>query len=249
MLCRLLVVFSCSPPFSSFVVQPPKGVKQGEQFVGTVVRQPLGGSGEGDGHRIPTGQWRDGCCDCFKHGLCHPMFWLAACCQPLALGQVMTRMKLSATGSVVAARNSYWSAFKVLAIAFILYMGLNQVLATLIHPYSADMKDTLDDKGHIKEPNYSNIPSWVWAVEGVREGVQFVFSMYMLVLLIRTRAHVRHTYDIPETRCHGCEDCCCAVFAPCCTTLQLARHTADYGTYRAACCTETGLPPNAPEVV
>ena len=165
----------------------------------------------------------------------------------------MTRMKLSATGSVVAdddgRRNSYWSAFKVLAIAFILYLGLNQIFETLVQPYWDEMQYTVDDEGNIQEPDYSSIPTWVWAVLGVRRGVQLVFGIYMLVLLIRTRAHVRHRYNIPETHCRGCEDCCCAVFAPCCTTLQLARHTADYDTYHAACCSETGLPPNAPEVV
>ena len=30
----------------------------------------------------------------------------------------------------------------------------------------------------------------------------------------------------------------------CCTVAQMARHTADYETYAARCCSDTGLPPN-----
>lgn len=82
----------------------------------------------------------------------------------------------------------------------------------------------------------------------VRDLLRFLFWFYMLVLLTRARAHVRRLYGIPNN-CHGCEDCCCSFWLPCCTTLQIARHTADYDTYGASCCTETGLPLTAPEVV
>jgi hypothetical protein len=27
-----------------------------------------------------VGQWRDGLCDCFKHGVCHNHLWLSYCC-------------------------------------------------------------------------------------------------------------------------------------------------------------------------
>ena len=67
-------------------------MKQGQQFVADVIRHGGASAAEGGGHRIPTGKWRDGLCDCFATGICHPMLWLACCCRPLAIGQVVTRI-------------------------------------------------------------------------------------------------------------------------------------------------------------
>jgi Cys-rich protein (TIGR01571 family) len=65
------------------------------------------------------------------------------------------------------------------------------------------------------------------------------------------RAHVRSKYAIPESeQCpRGCEDLCCSLVCPCFTAAQLLRHTTDYDTYDAKCCTETGLPAHAPAIV
>jgi hypothetical protein len=90
-------------------------------------------------------------------------------------------------------------------------------------------------------PDYSGAPAWVLAVIGIQQGLWFVFAMYLLLMLIRTRAYVRERYGIPEQSCAGCEDCCCAFWCGCCATLQIARHTADCDAHSAACCTETGL--------
>lgn len=77
-------------------------------------------SGGGGGHNIPTGHWRDGICNFMANGCCHPMCCLACWCNPLALGQVATRMKLDAKGSPVVNNehrtNSWFNAFKVLAL-------------------------------------------------------------------------------------------------------------------------------------
>jgi Cys-rich protein (TIGR01571 family) len=226
--------------------QPPQGVKQGQQFVADVIRR-----GEAEGHSIPTGHWRDGCCNCFANGLFHPMLWLACCCRPLAVGQIMTRVGLSATGKVIPHENrhAYWSAFKAIACIFVVFIVVDHILSTLITPYRPSMEPTIDDNGDYVPPDYSSVPTWVWVTLGIEYAVEFAFFLYMLIVLIRTRAYVRQRYNIPEQNCAGCEDCCCAFWAPCCTTLQIARHTADYDKYTAACCSETGLPPSAPHVV
>jgi Cys-rich protein (TIGR01571 family) len=225
-------------------------VKEGQQFVADVIRHG-GGTAAASGHRIPTGKWRDGCCDCFANGICHPMFWLAWCCRPLAIGQIMTRMGLSATGKVIPpeSRGAYASAFKVIACLFLLFLAVDHTLSFVVMPYNEDMNGTIDADGNSVPPNYANVPVWAWIALGIQYAVEIGFGIYMLVVLIRTRSHVRQRYSIPEQSCSGCEDCCCAFWLPCCTTLQIARHTADYDTYHAACCTETGLPHNAPEVV
>ena len=58
------------------VLVPAGGVKEGEQFQAA----PLEGSGA-----IPTGQWRDGLCDCCRHGCCHSMCCLGLWFQPCKL--------------------------------------------------------------------------------------------------------------------------------------------------------------------
>lgn len=58
------------------VTVPPGGARQGESFKGAV-------SGSADIYsNIPTGNWRDGLCDCCRFGCCHPLFWWGWCCEP-----------------------------------------------------------------------------------------------------------------------------------------------------------------------
>jgi hypothetical protein len=116
--------------------------------------------------------------------------------------------------------------------------------------------DGVVDEYYYGDTDFSNLPSevknamyWMWVASCAQDILRFLFWTYMLVLLIRARAYVRRLYSIPEQNCTGCEDCCCSFWLPCCTALQIARHTADYDTHGASCCTETGLPLTAPEVV
>jgi Cys-rich protein (TIGR01571 family) len=73
-----------------------------------------------------------------------------------------------------------------------------------------------------------------------------VWITYTTITLIKLRRSIRQTYKIPETACHGCEDCCCVLFCSCCTLSQMARQTADYNQRRALCCSDTGLPEDIP---
>ena len=77
----------------------------------------------------------------------------------------------------------------------------------------------------------------------------FIVAAFSVFLLTKTRKHIRGKYGIPEKRCAGCEDFCCALWCQCCTAAQLARHTADYDTYAGLCCSETGVPKHAPAIV
>ena len=61
-------------------------------------------------------------------------------------------------------------------------------------------------------------------------------------LLIQTRKLVREAYGIPEGRCEGLDDILVSVWCPPCSLAQMGRHTGEYETYRALCCSETGLP-------
>jgi len=222
--------------------QPEGGVEKGQKFVAEVVSGSQ--TQHGEGHHIPTGAWRDGICSFLAHGVCHPMCCLACWCNPLALGQVATRMKLDALGSPVL-RESWWSAFKVLALIFVIYIGLDQTFSILVDPY---YQLELDENGDWVQADVE-IPVWVIVMVALRALIRFLFFVYILFVMIRTRAHIRSRYGIPEQCCSGCEDCCCSFWLPCCTVTQMARHTADYDRYKASCCTDTGLPPQVPEVV
>jgi Cys-rich protein (TIGR01571 family) len=71
--------------------------------------------------------------------------------------------------------------------------------------------------------------------------VNVAMLMYAIYATSSTRASIREKYMIREHRCYDLEDCICATFCMPCTICQMARHTADYTKYEAACCTETGL--------
>jgi Cys-rich protein (TIGR01571 family) len=65
---------------------------------------------------------------------------------------------------------------------------------------------------------------------------------YMACLTATVRGSIRNKYQIPDESCLGSEDCACAMLCMPCTICQMGRHTADFDTYRATCCTSTGLP-------
>lgn len=69
-----------------------------------------------------------------------------------------------------------------------------------------------------------------------------IVLMHMIHLTKTVRGSIRKKYQIPEETCGEFQDCMCATFCMPCTICQMGRHTADYDTYRATCCTSTGLP-------
>ena len=230
--------------FSILSQQPEGGVKEGQQFRAIVLNNDVDALAASAGHNIPTGRWRDDLCDCCKVGCCHAQCWLTFFCSPVALGQIMSRMKLDWMASPLNGRSPTMSAFKVMLITFIVYQAVDTGLSYTVAPYSP-MYDA-DTQTYVAP---ENVPDWVGPVDGIRQGLSLLYSFFVLVVLIRTRSHIRHKYQIPEHTCKGCEDCCCSFWCGACTVCQMARHTADYSTYSASCCSDTGLDPTAPEVV
>ena len=62
---------------------------------------------------------------------------------------------------------------------------------------------------------------------------------YFYVLLIKTRKQVRYAFNIPK-ECPK-EDAFFSICCTPCTLTQMGQHTADYSTYVATCCSDTGL--------
>ena len=204
-------------------MQPEGGVQEGQTFMA-----PLPAGVTANRIQAPTGRWKDGLFDCFAYGICHPHLWCAILCSRISMAQVMTRMQLTwlgEPGPQVATKNT----FRVVIILLVAYMVYSTSLEIGSLPYTP-----------------SETPLWMTILKSLGSTLFTVWSVYSLC---RTRQNVRKMYSIPEQHCAGCEDVVCAFFCTCCTVAQLSRHTGEYETYPAVCCSETGHPPGTPLVV
>ena len=181
---------------------------------------------------------KDDLCACCGLGCLHPTLCMAYCCPMILLGQVMHRLKLTWTanegGNANPAYQTNSSTFRILFWMGIVWIGIRILLNFL--PMMM-----MDGQGELSEGAASII-----FILNLLVGAIFIF---FLVLLCKTRRHIRERYQIPEQQCHGCEDCCCTYWCSCCTVAQMARHTGDYKEHGARLCSETGLGPGAPSIV
>ena len=72
--------------------------------------------------------------------------------------------------------------------------------------------------------------------------------LYFMFIFIRTRWYIRKKYHIPSRLCGPVEDVFCGFCCACCSISQMGRHTTNYGTNQAQCCTKTGLNPDVPSL-
>ena len=75
--------------------------------------------------------------------------------------------------------------------------------------------------------------------------IGFVSSAYSIALMTNIRRRIRNHYNIPETTCVGCEDFCCSLCCPMCSSCQNARqiYVGPENTSDGGCsCTPTGDP-------
>lgn len=207
-----------------FVVEVPEGgVKEGEKIL-----TPLPTSLQGDRIQAPTGRWKDGLFHCFSLGLCHASLCCAFWCSKISMAQIMTRMQLTwlgEHGQKVATQNT----FKVVVLLFASYTLFSTSLEI------ASLEYTL-----------ATTPTTIVAMKAIGS---VLFGIWSLYSLCRTRQNIRKQYSIPEERCVGCEDVCCAIFCSCCTISQMARHTGEYETYPGVILTSTGHPHGTPLTV
>lgn len=138
----------------------------------------------------------------------------------MSLGQVMTRLKYDFLGRP---RTEDHSSFAVMSSIVIMWITLNAaIFAAYNFKWSQRMELSVAD---IIALVFVNVAMWAFAIYATAS----------------TRSSIREKYMIREHRFYDLEDFCCATFAMPCTISQMARHTADYTKYEAACCTETGL--------
>jgi len=147
------------------------------------------------------------------------------------MGQVMQRLRLDWLGRQATELQAK-STFKVV---------LTLVTAYILFSYFLDYMAPEFIYREVGQP-----PVWVIVLKWIGAILFISWSVYALMM---TRAFVRVKYQIPEEKCHGCEDLCCSLWCSCCTVAQIARHTGEYDTYRSVCCSKTGLPVDAPMII
>jgi len=193
------------------VIVPAGGVTEGQVF--KTLHTP------GVSSSAPNGRWVDGLCNCCSN---FPSCLMACCCSICLLGQILTRLKLTWSGSS-ATGNEHLNTFRNVVLVGVVYFVLTSVL------------NPVPTEDELKNGTYSYQPSVMGQI------VNIVFGLYVLVLLIRARYLTRVKYSISEKHCTGCEDCMCAFCCQCCTLAQIARQTGDYDVNEFACCTKNGL--------
>ena len=201
---------------------PPGGVVKGQTFL-TEYR---------DLDRVimsvPVGHWRDGIFDCLNAGVCHPFLLTTLFCPLIALGQVMTRNRLTWTGGpgpLVETRMTFTSMWIILSS----YIVLNIVFISL--PMTKESPFVDSETGDLD-----------WMAAGPVVALNVGFVLYIILAVCRTRSSIKKKFMITDGSCGDLEDLCYAVICQPCAICQLGRHTADYSMFRATCCSNTGLP-------
>lgn len=198
--------------------------------------------------KAPVGYWKDGLCDCFAHGVFHTWLCNVYYCPFVAIGQLLHRLQLTwyaSEGTIDQTRTTFRTHFwvnivystigPVMTIVYVLTM----VAAAL--DMAAGSDGSAADEG-------GNVPAMLPLVLIARRVLPLMFLVFRFFVVCKTRQHMRYKYQIPEKSCYGCEDCCCAYWCNFCTLAQMGRHTADYDTYAASCCTENGQPAHVPSI-
>lgn len=172
---------------------------------------------------IITGYWRTGLCTCCEVvGSC--LFWTTCCAWPIVLAQLMQRIKLNlfAMPDPTNHSNTCRNVLAFLVICGILGMVFDALYNTYDVPYAFTISAAIS--------TYSGILYFYWEV--------------------KTRYEYRQKYEISASCCPGCiDDCCCIFWCRCCSYIQMARHTHEDRRHPYDLCSQTGLGPNAPEIV
>jgi len=172
---------------------------------------------------VPIGRWREGFWDCFQHGCTEPTCCLAFWCTGIALGQVMTRLKLNA---FARPNRCCAKAFAIVSALWIMYYVIGLLAYTFI-------RTTTTESG-LKMTTLS-----IFIVAAL-------LSIYFICIGTATRMRMRKVFKIAGScLC----DCCAFFWCSCCTVTQMARHTHDNRVHKSSCCSKNGLMTGAPDIV
>jgi Cys-rich protein (TIGR01571 family) len=160
-----------------------------------------------------------------------------------ALAQVMQRLNLNwfARPTSGVPPKTFFTVFFLTAAFFVCNHALGVAMRAVLPP---DTSTT--NNGY----NSTYLPASFYVLYSLQVTLGFLFFLYSLIITIKTRYYMRKKYAIHAQDCdESIEDCCLSYWCHACVICQMARHTADYDTYSATCCSSTGLGPNAPAIV
>lgn len=224
---------------------------------------------------IPVGAWKDGLCSCFKHG-CHAQccltFWCMPCkssksrdlCSSTTCRLILRRLSLGALAQVMQRLNLNWLAKPTTGVppkTFYTVFYLTAAFFVCQHTLALAMRAVLPPGNSTNNNGYNpydtntsnpegDIPASFYVLYFLQRAIYWAFIVYVLIITIKTRHYIRKKYAIRAQNCdESIEDCCCSFWCQGCVVCQMARHTADYDTYSARCCSSTGLSPDAPAIV
>ena len=83
------------------------------------------------------------------------------------------------------------------------------------------------------EPMY-----FVWAGASLVGGLVFAITLTIVLMAVRKRVRVKD--EIPAASCGDSEDCCCAFWCPCCTSIQILTQFGMRCENGYVLCSETG---------
>jgi hypothetical protein len=185
-------------------------------------RRSRGGTGRDDGQEaIPRGIWRDGLCDCFRHGPFHPHFILSLFFRPLLLGQLLTRMRMTYVGRRGALPHRYDpndsriedandDRWRYAIRDVLLITGMYVALAFVTSPSSSVANDRHDDDeydenvdddggdGTTSSSSWGGIDGFKYAINSL---ASVAYVMYTVHVTSQLRAVMRRAYSIPEEQC------------------------------------------------
>jgi len=202
------------------VIVPAGGVQEGD-----IIQVPFDPTNTGTATSV-IGRWKDDLFACTRHGICHPSFLNACCCQLVLLGQVMTRLKMNWKAQP-APPEEVKNTFRNMVIVTVV-MVITMVMTT--PQFDIDIDDEFGNLTIVQED-----PSVTYHF------LQFTYFVYALYVVMKVRKAVRERDSIPAGKCGNLEDVCCAYFCGCCTVSQMSRQTANYDDEQAAFFTSDGL--------
>ena len=142
---------------------------------------------------------------------------------PVALGQIMARNRLTWLGLPGSRFQSKYVCLNMFMI-ILFWLALNFLAIFVVGVHI--------QRGHLP----SGLDIFCLCI------VNIIMVLYTIYTVTNARMSIRAQYGIPKHYVPNKEDLLCATCCMPCTIAQMGRHTANFDTYRAVCCSSTGLP-------
>ncbi|GAX23706.1 hypothetical protein FisN_12Hh283 [Fistulifera solaris] len=201
-------------------------VEEGEEHENGQKKDSLGDASipRRDALGAPLGRWRYRVCACCDV-LTQATFWMAFCCTPVLLAQLLTRLQLNWNGQAARSAAEASLTFNRIVLSFVAVLVFGQFT-----------------------PGISPIIVFAYLF------LLLVFVGSNLRKTMRKRYEIKTATNLKcccfcmKEESFTVEDAVCMSVCGCCSLVQMARHTHDDKEYPGFCCTTTGLELDAPAV-